>query len=421
VGMSKTIDTNKPKVIVLGGSHAHVELVVSLQKRGYFVVLIDYYQNPPAKAVADFHYQESTLNREAVLDIALEIRPVAILNVCLDQPIPIACFVAEKLGLPAPFSSQDALYVTDKSLMKKRLLELDLPTAHFVETDTVVSSKALKLNYPLVVKPSDATGSLGVSKIATMEELESAQLNAFERCRNGKIIIEEFLVGKEVNVYCFVEKGTSFILSHAEKINNNGENGKEFYFVGSLNPARISDSAISKLNRIAQDVVNGFNISDGPLLLQTIINGNEVSIIEIAARMGGGLSKFTLKRAIGFDIMEATIDSLLGLTPRIEVLKSLELVGTCILYVNQGIIKEFVGFNAATTKRWLTNYSFYKNLETEIAPTFSSRNRVAGLVFTGNSIMELNDNLTNTRKIIDVKGMNGESLLSEAIVLKHYE
>ena len=63
----------KPKAIVLGGTNPHIELIENLKRRGYYTVLVDYYENPPAKHAADQHIQESTLDLEKVLQIAKDI------------------------------------------------------------------------------------------------------------------------------------------------------------------------------------------------------------------------------------------------------------------------------------------------------------------------------------------------------------
>ena len=40
-------DRNKT-VIVLGGTAPHIELIKQLKSRGYYVILVDYLDNPPA-------------------------------------------------------------------------------------------------------------------------------------------------------------------------------------------------------------------------------------------------------------------------------------------------------------------------------------------------------------------------------------
>ena len=60
----------KPVAIVLGGIVPHKNLLEKLKKRGYYTILIDYFENPPAAAAADLHLRESAMDKEAVLRAA---------------------------------------------------------------------------------------------------------------------------------------------------------------------------------------------------------------------------------------------------------------------------------------------------------------------------------------------------------------
>ena len=44
------MNNNKPIAIVLGGIFPHAEVIKKLKKRGYYTVLVDYFDNPPAAA-----------------------------------------------------------------------------------------------------------------------------------------------------------------------------------------------------------------------------------------------------------------------------------------------------------------------------------------------------------------------------------
>ena len=45
----------KKTAIILGGTIPHCELIQQLKSRGYYTILVDYYDNPPAKVYADMH------------------------------------------------------------------------------------------------------------------------------------------------------------------------------------------------------------------------------------------------------------------------------------------------------------------------------------------------------------------------------
>lgn len=94
--MSNTF--NKPVALVLAGTFPHRELIRNLRARGYYVVLVDYLPEPPAKDCADEHVQESTLDQNVVLRIARERNAKLVISTCVDQANLVACFVSEKMG-----------------------------------------------------------------------------------------------------------------------------------------------------------------------------------------------------------------------------------------------------------------------------------------------------------------------------------
>ncbi|MBO4909063.1 MAG: hypothetical protein J5476_07260 [Lachnospiraceae bacterium] len=123
------------KALILGGTAPHKELIEKLKKRGYHTILVDYFENPPAKEVADEHIMISTLDKEAVLETAKKLNADLVISTCVDQANAVCCYVAEKLGLPIPYSYETALDMTDKSRMKKIMKEHDIPTSDYLVLD----------------------------------------------------------------------------------------------------------------------------------------------------------------------------------------------------------------------------------------------------------------------------------------------
>jgi len=109
---------NKLVAIVLGGTYPHKSLINNLKLRGYYTILIDYYAFPPAKVDADEHIQESTLDKGKVLEIAKKRNASLVISTCIDHANVTACYVAEELNLPAPYSYEIALTVTNKNMTR---------------------------------------------------------------------------------------------------------------------------------------------------------------------------------------------------------------------------------------------------------------------------------------------------------------
>ena len=87
------------KVLVLAGGYDQIKLIQELDSRGYEVVLVDYFENPPAKEYVSRHYMESTLDVEKVKEIAVSENVELILTACTDQALYTMAKVSEEMGL----------------------------------------------------------------------------------------------------------------------------------------------------------------------------------------------------------------------------------------------------------------------------------------------------------------------------------
>ena len=135
------------KILVLAGGSDQIDLINELKKRGHEVVLVDYYPNPPAKRFADKHIQESTLDVEKVREIAVTEKVDMICTACTDQALLTVAKVSEELSLPTYISYQTALNVTNKSFMKKVMMDNDIPTSKYMIVDKADAKLARNFQY----------------------------------------------------------------------------------------------------------------------------------------------------------------------------------------------------------------------------------------------------------------------------------
>lgn len=93
----------------------------------------------------------------------------------------------------------------DKHFMKVVLEAANIPVAPYVvttptrwrtERHMVLAEVAQKLTYPLFVKPARAGSSLGITKVTSPEDLESAV--EFAQHTDPKVLIEQGVVGREI-------------------------------------------------------------------------------------------------------------------------------------------------------------------------------------------------------------------------------
>ena len=153
------------KILVLAGGADQIALIQELKNRGHYVVLIDYYENPPARSYANNHIVASTLDVELVEKIAKQENVDLVCTACTDQALLTVSYVSEKLGLPCYLDYQTGLNVTNKSYMKKVFIDNNIPTARFSIVDNSDDLEIISKNNKLF-KDSSSYASLSDDSIA---------------------------------------------------------------------------------------------------------------------------------------------------------------------------------------------------------------------------------------------------------------
>ena len=401
------------KIVVLAGGSDQIALINELHERNHEVILVDYFDNPPAKQFADKHIVASTLDIEAVRNIAVNECADLIVTACTDQALLTVACVSEKLGLPCYISYETALNVTNKSYMKKVMMEHGIPTSKYIIfNETLTSSNFEDFEFPLVVKPVDCNSSKGVIKVYNNEEAKEALNQAISYSRTNSAIIEEFKDGIELSVDCFVQDGIVKLLSvtSSNKIKNNSS----FTILQSIYPIINKEEEVKVLN-IAQKIAEAFNLKNTPLLVQMIMNQNGYYVLEFSARMGGG-SKYKLIETIsGVNIMKAYTDLILGENVSIDPSKKVNYASMNYVYCNNGVISSIEGLDSLKEKNIIDEYFVYKTIGMKIEKALTSGDRPIGFMVTSESKDSMNKKIELADKNIKITDENGIDIMKHGL------
>lgn len=399
----------KKVALVLGGTAPHVLLVNKLHERGYHVVLIDYLLNPPAKQVADEHIQASTLDKNQVLSIAKEYNASLVISTCVDQANSVCCYVAEKLGLPHPYSYETSLYVTNKGLMKARMKEYDVPSSSYILAGKKKDVDWSDVTFPCVVKPVDCNSSKGVHRADSIDEAIPFVEEAIRLSQSDEAIIEDFCSGDEIQVDCVALDNDADVVMTRSKVKVAGGNENVLNSYGSIVPAQIPEEVVPKLKQIATNIARGFDLHNTPFFYQAIVSGNHVDVLEFAPRVGGGLSYYMIKNFVGFDVVEATVDSFLGTRIHMRHHAPEKIYRTCLLYSKPCIFDHIEGFDDLKATGYVKEVFITKSKGDVIDGDMRSSNRVGSFIVEASSIQELNERMRYCIchvQVLDDKGNN---------------
>lgn len=396
------------RIIVLAGGFDQIALIEELKRRNHIVILIDYFENPPAKPYADKHIVASTLDVDQVKKIAKDEKAELICTACTDQALLTVAKVSEDLNLPCYISYQTALNVTNKSYMKNVLMKNNIPTAKYIVSSTLDEASINSLKFPLVVKPVDCNSSKGVKRVDSVTELSEYFNEAVECSRSGLAVVEEYKEGQEISADFYIENGTVKLLSATNSFKI--PHRRSFTILGSSYPG-INNMQEAKLIKIATDITRVFELNNCPLLIQLIANGKDLSVIEFSARMGGGSKYRLIETLCGVNIMSKYVDLILGGCPSVLPSKKVNFCKVIYCYCKPGIFDHIEGLQDLKDEGIIAEYFIYKTKGMKIDHAENSGDRILGYLVVADNTEDIDVKIKKADSAIRVVDMAGNDIL----------
>ena len=183
------------KLMLLGGLRYLKPVIDAAHKQGYYVITADYLPNNIAHKWSDEYCNVSISDKEAVLKEAQRLQIDGIMSFACDPGVVAASYVQNKMGLPSfgPYESVEILQNKDKFRAFLAKNGFNVPQAKGFDSVEAAMEESYWYPWPVIVKPTDAAGSKGVTRVDRKEDLKPALEYAKEHSISGHIIVEEFI------------------------------------------------------------------------------------------------------------------------------------------------------------------------------------------------------------------------------------
>ena len=193
-----------------------------------------------------------------------------------------------------------AIIEGSKSFSKYLMKKYSIPTADYEEfteyekaVDYVKNAK-----YPLVVKADGLALGKGVVIANDFDEAKAAlsdmMIDMKFKAAGSKVIVEEFLVGKEVSILAFTDGKTiiPMVSSQDHKRAYDNDEGLNTGGMGTFSPSKVYTKEIEKevTEKIILPTVNAMNSEGrtfkGVIYFGLMLTGDGVKVLEYNARFG---------------------------------------------------------------------------------------------------------------------------------------
>jgi biotin carboxylase len=235
-----------------------------------------------------------------------------------DQGVMAAAMGAERLGLP--HNPPDAVARTrDKAAMRHALASHGIPQPRFalLADDGDIAAVAGLVGLPCVLKPLGLSGSCGVIRADDADQARSAVqrirriLAATNEPAGARLLVESYLPGGEVAVEALLRSGRLEVLAVFDK--PDPLEGPYFEETLYVTPSRLPAPVQAEIEAVTARAADALGLREGPIHAELRVDGDRVSILELAARSIGGLCSRALRFGAGVSLEEVILRHALGL------------------------------------------------------------------------------------------------------------
>jgi len=395
----------RKKILFLGASHHQMPPIIYANNCRHETITCDYIKENPGHKISHKQYYTSTTNINEVFKIAKKEKVNAIIAYASDPAAYTQAVVAKKLRLPGnpPRSI--------KILSRKNLFRKFLKLNNFFSPKFRVFSKfnnfkiyLNKIKFPIIIKPTDSSGSKGVMKIINLKNIKKKFHNTLKYSSRKSVIVEDFIKrdGFQIAGDGFVLNGKFIFNCYANE--HFSEEINKLLPIGESFPSVVNKYLKKKIDQTIQRIFKKLNIKFGAFNFDIqIFNNNKVMIIEIGPRNGGNLIPEVIKYFTGVDLIKLTVDSYLGEKIRKCSFEKVSNNSYCSYMIHSSVSGRLkkISFRNKIKKN-IVRKNIYFNIGDKINRFNKSNDAVGSLILKFNNINQTLNFMQNSQKYIQI-------------------
>ncbi len=272
------------KLLVLAGGPYLMTLVERAKSYGVYTIVTDYYDHntSPAKDIADESWDISWNDLDTLEKKCREEHVDGITTGYSESPVDCCIKLCSRLGFPC-YCTQDQLdFTRDKVRFKEVCRKNGVPVVKEYSCLEEVDE------YPVIMKPVDRAGSIGVGVATCKEELKRVYDYAMEQSFSKHVVIEKYITGTKIDVYYEIREGKITLLSTSSSINGK-ENGFERVVQSAWYlPSHAHDLIVNEADPSLRRMISDLGIKNGYIFISGFEENGKLMFFETGFRLCGG-------------------------------------------------------------------------------------------------------------------------------------
>ncbi len=209
------------------------------------------------------------------------------------------------------FQSAKAIKIGRNKQLARQLLQDDPEIAspgyfHALTIDDLRKADQ-HLSYPIIAKPANGSGSKNITLLYEKKDLDNLIVQTQQAAPN--LLLEEYKVGELISIESFTYKGCHHVLGCTNRmLTSQGE----FIELGYAFPYQLEKTQQQRAETYTKKVLDKLDYEFGFCHIEYILTADDVYLVEVNPRLGGGQLGNLMSRSLGQNIYATLISALFG-------------------------------------------------------------------------------------------------------------
>ncbi len=296
------------KLLILGGNPETVPLVEVANSMGILTIVSSGRHTDAAKKVAWKSYDVDGMDVPGLISLAREEKVDGVLVGVADILVPAYCKVCDALDLPC-YATQTIVDVfAFKDVFKATCERYGVHGIPEYYLDSSMKQEDIdKIQYPVMVKPVDNGGGVGMTVAYNEKELRSAVEKALAASNKKRFIVEKYMQCDDMGMYYTFKDGYCSASCIYDRYTTDEQPGLSRVCLGGTYPSKHLNEYFERMHDNAVRLFHDIGIKNGVLMLSAFYENGEFYVYDTGFRLQGEAPHLLMKAIHGFDQREMLI------------------------------------------------------------------------------------------------------------------
>ncbi|MBS5196560.1 MAG: hypothetical protein KHY93_05335 [Clostridiales bacterium] len=296
------------KLLILGGNPETTPLVEIANEMGVKTIVSSGRHTDPAKKAAWKSYDVDGMDVPGLIALAKEEEVDGVLVGVADILVPSYCKVCDALGLPCYATQQIVDVFAFKDVFKATCERYGVHGIPEYYLDADLKREDLdKIVYPVMIKPVDNGGGVGMTVAYNEEELVEGVRKALDASNKKRFIVEKYMLCDDMGMYYTFKDGYCSASCIYDRYTTDDQPGLSRVCLGGTYPSKHLDEYFERMHENAVRMFKEIGIKNGVLMLSGFYENGEFYVYDTGFRLQGEAPHLLMKSIHNFDQREMLI------------------------------------------------------------------------------------------------------------------